>query len=266
MCLIVFAWQVIPGMPLIAAGNRDEFYDRPARPAGWWDDHPQIYAGRDLRGGGTWLGITREGRFAAITNIRAPEEMRADAPTRGTLVSDFLAGSMSPDDYVKSIAPHAADFNGFNLLIGDNTQLMWFSNRGDGDERNGKMLTPGIYGLSNSLLDCAWPKVVRTKAQFASLLCQGAPEEAYFEMLADTTRASDCRLPETGVSLERERLLSAVCIESPDYGTRVSTLVKLHTDHDPVLIERPAAVSNSYEMPVTVKEKSKSCASRFFKC
>lgn len=238
MCLIVFAWHVIPDMPLIAAGNRDEFYDRPAKPADWWDDHPQIYAGRDLQGGGTWIGVTREGRFAALTNIRAPSEMRTDAPSRGALVTNYLAGSMTPDDYVGEIKSQTAEYNGFNLLIGDSDQLIWFSNRGDGDERNGKSLGPGIYGLSNSLLDCAWPKVVRTKAQFASLLCQGAPEDAYFEMLTDTTCASDCRLPKTGVSIERERLLSAVCIESPDYGTRVSTLVKLHGGK-PVLIERP---------------------------
>ncbi|MFC7287156.1 NRDE family protein [Herminiimonas glaciei] len=239
MCLIVFAWHVIPDMPLIAAGNRDEFYDRPAKPADWWEDYPQIYAGRDLQGGGTWIGVTRDGRFAALTNIRAPSEMRDDAPSRGALVTNFLAGTMSPDEYIAELKTHQQDYNGFNLLIGDSKQLVWFSNRGDGDERNGKALGPGIYGLSNSLLDCAWPKVVRTKAQFASLLCQGAPEDAYFEMLTDTTCASDCRLPKTGVSIERERLLSAVCIESPDYGTRVSTLVKLNGGAQPVLIERP---------------------------
>lgn len=239
MCLIVFAWHVIPDMPLIAAGNRDEYYDRPAKPADWWDDYPQIYAGRDLQGGGTWIGVSREGRFAALTNIRAPSEMRDDAPSRGALVTNFLASTMSPDEYITELKTQQQEYNGFNLLIGDSKQLVWYSNRGDGDERNGKALGPGIYGLSNSLLDCAWPKVVRTKAQFASLLCQGAPEDAYFEMLTDTTCASDCRLPKTGVSIERERLLSAVCIESPDYGTRVSTLVKLNGGTQPVLIERP---------------------------
>ena len=239
MCLIVFAWHVIPDMPLIAAGNRDEYYDRPAKPADWWDDYPQIYAGRDLQGGGTWIGVSREGRFAALTNIRAPSEMRDNAPSRGALVTNFLASTMSPDEYITELKTQQQEYNGFNLLIGDSKQLVWYSNRGDGDERNGKALGPGIYGLSNSLLDCAWPKVVRTKAQFASLLCQGAPEDAYFEMLTDTTCASDCRLPKTGVSIERERLLSAVCIESPDYGTRVSTLVKLNGGTQPVLIKRP---------------------------
>ena len=239
MCLIVFAWQVMPNMPLLAAGNRDEFYDRPASPADWWHDHPQIYAGRDLQGGGTWMGITRDGRFAAITNIRAPSEIRPDAPTRGNLVLNYLAGTATPPGYIEEISPHAADYNGFNLLVGNQDELIWYSNRGEKDERNGKPMKPGMYGLSNSLLDCTWPKVVSTKAEFASLLCQGAPEDAFFEMLSDTTCASDCRLPKTGVSLERERLLSAVCITSPDYGTRVSTLVKLQTNQAPILLERP---------------------------
>lgn len=239
MCLIVFAWQLVPGIPLVAAANRDEFLDRPAAPANWWEDHPQVYAGRDLQGGGTWMGITREGRFAAITNVRAPSEMRSDAPSRGELVAGYLTGEIPAQEYIERIAPDAHRFNGFNLLVGDSRTLIWFSNRGQEDERNGKPLPSGVYGLSNGTLDTPWPKVVRTKAQFGSLLCQGAPEDAYFEMLTDTTRASDCRLPKTGVSLEWERLLSAVCIESPEYGTRVSTIARLYADGSAALEERP---------------------------
>lgn len=238
MCLIVFAWQVVPGMPLVAAGNRDEFYDRPASPAAWWNDHPHVYAGRDLRGGGTWLGVTRDGRFAAITNIRAPSEKRDGAPTRGALVADYLAGDMSPEEYLDTISHGAHRFNGFNLLLADQDRLIWYSNRAEDDQRNGKPLPPGIYGLSNGSLDSPWPKVVRTKAQFASLLCQGAPEDAYFDMLTDTVRASDCRLPKTGVSLEWERVLSAVCIESPEYGTRASTVAQVRSDSTAQLRER----------------------------
>jgi uncharacterized protein with NRDE domain len=238
MCLIVFAWQVIPGLPLMAAANRDEYYDRPATPATWWEDSPQVYAGRDLQGGGTWLGVTRDGRFAALTNIRAPSEKKPDAPSRGELVARYLRGEVGAQQYVQEIAEQADRYNGFNLLVGDADHLIWFTNRANADVRNGRPLTPGIYGLSNDMLDSPWPKVVRTKAQFASLLCQGAPEEAYFEMLSDTTRTSDCRLPKTGVSLEMERLLSAVCIESPNYGTRSSTVVQLHACHTAVLTER----------------------------
>jgi uncharacterized protein with NRDE domain len=239
MCLIVFAWKVIPGMPLIAAANRDEFYERPATAADWWKDHPDVFAGRDLQGGGTWLGVTRDGRFAALTNVREPSEKKADAPSRGELVARYLTGSAGPAGYIAEIAAEADRYNGFNLLVGDCDQLIWYSNRGAEDARNGLPLEAGIYGLSNALLDAPWPKVVRTKAQFASLLCQGAPEDAYFEMLRDTARTSDCRLPKTGVSLEMERMLSAVCIESPGYGTRSSTVVQLHACRTAVLNERP---------------------------
>lgn len=238
MCLIVFAWKLIPGLPLLAAANRDEFYDRPASAANWWDDHPQIYAGRDLRGGGTWMGISREGRFAAITNIRSPSEKRQEAPSRGGLVADFLRNDISPQAYVDAIAERGGHYNGFNLLVGDREQLVWYSNGKPDDARNGKPLPPGVYGLSNGTLDTPWPKIVRSKAQFASLLCQGAPEDAYFEMLTDKTRAKDCRLPRTGVDIEWERILSAVCIESPEYGTRASTVVQLFEDCAPVLRER----------------------------
>ncbi|HEX9172730.1 MAG TPA: NRDE family protein, partial [Telluria sp.] len=234
MCLIVFAWRVIPGVPVIAAANRDEFYDRPATPAAWWPDHPQVYAGRDLQGGGSWMGVSRDGpngpRFAALTNIRAPQERRLDAPTRGALVADYLSGNLAAAEYLAQIADGADAYNGFNLVLGDREGLYWFSNRGGADMRNGKPLEAGVYGISNGLLDTPWPKVLRTKAQFSSLLCLGAPEDAYFEMLADTTCAPDLRLPETGVPLDVERMLSAVCIETPGYGTRTSTVVKLYSD------------------------------------
>jgi uncharacterized protein with NRDE domain len=242
MCLIVFAWRVIPGVPVIAAANRDEYYDRPATPAAPWPDHPNVIAGRDLKGGGSWMGVTLDGpngpKFAALTNIRGPNERRSDAPSRGALVADFLTGAMSAPEYLEQIAPGAGAYNGFNLVLGDREALYWFSNRAGDDPRNGQPLEPGVYGISNGLLNDPWPKVVRTKAQFASLLCLGAPEEAYFEMLADTTRAPDVRLPETGVPLDMERMLSAVCINSPEYGTRTSTVVKLFTDAPPQLSER----------------------------
>lgn len=243
MCLIVFAWQVVPAVPLIAAANRDEFYARATAPAGPWSEHPQIYAGRDLQAGGSWMGITQpveEGaasRFAAITNIRAPSEHKDDAPSRGHLVADYLAGEMTPQDYIASIRPTADQYNGFNLVLGDRNTLIWYSNKGDNEPRNGQPLEPGVYGLSNALLDAPWPKVLKTKAQFASLLCLGAPDDAFFEMLSDTAVAPDLRLPETGVPLDLERVLSAVRIESPTYGTRTSTVVKLYTNGPATLQE-----------------------------
>jgi uncharacterized protein with NRDE domain len=242
MCLIVFAWRVMPGMPLIACANRDEYYDRPATGAAPWPDAPNIIAGRDLQGGGSWMGVTQDGphgpRFAALTNIRAPGDWRDDAPTRGALVADFLKGDLDAPAYLARIAPDADAYNGFNLILGDAAGIYWYSNRAGADARNGQALEPGIYGVSNGLLDAPWPKVLRTKAAFASLLLQGAPEEAYFEMLADTTRAPDMRLPQTGVPIDLERELSAVCIEMIGYGTRTSTVVKLVDGGPPELHER----------------------------
>ena len=235
MCLIVFAWKLLPECPLVLAANRDEFFDRPAQAAHWWDDHPVVYAGRDLQAGGTWLGVSRSGRFAALTNIRKGGERRSDVRSRGELVAGFLQSDVSAEAYLASVRERATDYNGFNLLLGDHQQSFWFTNEGDTDMRQ---LEPGIYGLSNGSLDTPWPKVLRAKAQFSSLLCQGAPDDAYFEMLSDTTRASDGRLPDTGVSLEWERLLSPICIESPDYGTRASTLLRVDNGGQAQLIER----------------------------
>lgn len=245
MCLIVFAWKIIPSTPLIVASNRDEFYDRPATPANWWKESPHVFGGKDLQSGGTWMGLTTSNdavaqtvKFSAITNIRSSSEYRQDAPTRGALVANYLTNKLSAKEYIESIKEQAKLYNGFNLLIGDQNDLIWFSNDTPDDERNGQPLPPGIYGISNASLDTPWPKVVKTRAEFASLICQRAPQDAFFEMLSNTTQAPDCRLPDTGVSVELERLLSAACIESPTYGTRVSSLVKIHLDHPPEFQEK----------------------------
>jgi len=179
--------------------------------------------------------VNRSGRFAALTNIRKGSDKRLDARSRGELVAKFLQSDVSAEDYLVNVKDHAAEYNGFNLLLGDHQRSFWFSNEG---ETSTQQLEPGIYGLSNGSLDTPWPKVLRAKAQFSSLLCQGAPDDAYFEMLADTTRAADGRLPDTGVSLDWERLLSPICIESPDYGTRASTLLRVGSGGQAQLIER----------------------------
>ncbi len=224
MCLIVFAWKLVPNCPLILAANRDEFFTRPTQAAGWWEDHPNVYAGRDLQAGGSWLGIDRHGRFAALTNIRNGREPKREARSRGELVADYLCEDIDPHHYLERVREEGSHYNGFNLLVGNTDTLFWISNQGGASFQE---LEPGIYGLSNGTLDTPWPKVVRAKAQFASLLCQNAPDDAYFELLADTTRPADSRLPDTGVSLEWERLLSPICIESADYGTRSSTIVRV---------------------------------------
>ncbi|MDR1310469.1 MAG: NRDE family protein [Burkholderiaceae bacterium] len=244
MCLIVFAWKLFSPAPLFVAANRDEFYARPTEAAHRWKDSPSVFAGRDLQHGGTWMGVSQThdglsgGRFAAITNFRDPQRTRQSAPTRGKLVSDFLESDISPQEYIEKIRAPSRQFNGFNLLVGDCSTLIWFSNYGEAHPRNGQPLSPGIYGLSNALLDNPWHKVVRARAQFASLLAQHAPADAYFEMLSDTAPAPDALLPNTGVGLQWERILSPMCVVSPQYGTRASTLVQLRTDEPPVLNER----------------------------
>jgi uncharacterized protein with NRDE domain len=226
VCLILLAWQAHPEYPFVVAANRDEFFQRATAPAAFWDDAPDILAGRDLEAGGTWLGITRDGRFAALTNYRDPARNRSGTPSRGRLVSDFLAGTSSAEAYLDHLRRVGSDYNGFNLVFGHVAApgvLFCYSNCEDGVRR----LSPGIYGLSNHLLDTPWPKVARGKSALARALGALPDDRLLLELLRDESRARDENLPRTGVSLEWERLLSAAFIREPDYGTRSSTIVLL---------------------------------------
>jgi len=230
MCLLIFAFKTHPTYKLILAANRDEYYDRPTTPAGCWDEAPYLFAGKDLRAGGTWFGITKSGKMAAITNYRDPASIKKSAPSRGEIVSHYLLGSDGPEAYLKKLSKKADAYNGFNLILGDRERLIWYSNR-SGEPHN---LSPGIYGLSNHLLDTPWPKVSQSKAALASQISGGKKPspEALFQILRDRTIPDDSRLPTTGVGLEWERILSPIFIESPDYGTRSSTLLFIdHHDH-----------------------------------
>lgn len=222
MCLIALAWQAHPEFPLIVAANRDEFYGRPALPARFWDDAPQVLAGRDLEAGGTWLGVTRQGRFAALTNYREPGAAKG-TKSRGLLVSRFLEGSETPRDYAQAVAAEGGQYSGFSLLLGTPDSLVAVSNRGLAPT----CMTPGIHGLSNHLLDTPWPKVEKAKAGLAAALQAPAMAEALLELLADAEPATEPRLPDTGVGLAMERLLSPLFIRSSGYGTRVSTVLQL---------------------------------------
>jgi uncharacterized protein with NRDE domain len=221
---------------LVVAANRDEYFGRPAAPAAFWRDRPDILAGRDLEAGGTWLGITRGGRFAALTNYRNPAEKIAGAPSRGALVSGFLAGSSAPSEYLREVESRAGDYRGFSLLFGDLSTMFFFSNRGG--ELTAKV-EPGIHGLSNHLLDTPWPKVERAREGLAKRLEQAFDAPALFQLLDDTARAPTGTLPKTGVSLEMEERLSAIRI-SPvgGYGTRCSTLLCVSEDGDTEFHER----------------------------
>ena len=223
MCLIVVGWRVHPDYPLVVAANRDEFYARPTAIAAPWPDAPQIIGGIDLEAGGTWLGVTESGRFAAVTNVREPNMAKA-ASSRGALTRDFLLANMPAGDFAQQI--EGSHYAGFNLLLSDGESLLYCSNR-DGKPR---ALPPGIYGLSNHLLDSPWPKLVQARQRFTAAL-QHLPEEAaFFELLADQTIVEDDKLPQTGVPLEWERLLSAVFVKSENYGTRASTLLWQSSD------------------------------------
>jgi len=236
MCLILLAYDAHPLYRLILAANRDEFLSRPAAPATFWDDYPRILAGRDLKEGGAWLGVTRSGRIAAITNYRAPRSELQDAPSRGGLVSGFLAGSMPAEDYLAFLSREGAGYNGFNLIFGDMRHLCWFSNRGG----EPKYLQPGIHGLSNHLLDTPWPKVRHGKEAVERLIAPGKRIEpdALFAILADRTIAPDNLLPDTGVGIELERLLSPPFITAPTYGTRSSTVILIDREGETSFIEK----------------------------
>lgn len=218
MCLIVIGWRAHPDFPLVVAANRDEFYGRPTAAAGRWPDHPRVLGGRDLEAGGTWLGISEDGRFAAVTNVREPGTPKG-RHSRGELTRDFLLGKEPAGDYVAGMK--RSDYSGFNLLVCDGDGLWYASNRG-GEPRR---LPPGLYGLSNHLLDTPWPKLVAARQRFATALDALPATDGFFDILADDQIVADQHLPQTGVSLEWERRLSAIFVRSTDYGTRASTVL-----------------------------------------
>ncbi len=235
MCLIFLGWQRHPKYRLVVAANRDEIYARPTAPADYWKDAPGLLAGRDLEGGGTWLGVTRAGRFAAVTNYRRGDGHVANAPTRGRLVSDFLLSKSTPADYLQSLAERAYAYNGFNLLVGDHESLHWFATHGG----EPLMLEPGVYAVSNDLLDTPWPKVVRGKNAFERLLeSPDIDPAAIFDLLMDRQIAEDAALPDTGIGLARERDLSPIFITAGDYGTRSSTVLLVEGTGDTTFHER----------------------------
>jgi uncharacterized protein with NRDE domain len=234
MCLILIAYDAHPEFPLVIAANRDEYYERPTAKAAYWTDHKQILAGRDLECMGTWLGVTRAGRFAALTNYRDPRERKTDAPSRGHLVSDFLASELDPLVYLDAVKNAASRYNGFNLLAGDAKGIFCFSSR----ESAVQKLSPGVHGLSNHLLDTPWPKVVRGKQRLQQVLASEPETNALLDLLQDRVPASASELPDTGIGTELERVLSPALIVSQRYGTRASTAVLFGADASVCFTER----------------------------
>ena len=220
MCLIVFSFQQDQNFPLVVTANRDEFYRRPTRSAHWWSDLP-IFAGRDLEAMGTWLGITGSGRFAAVTNVREPGRNVVALRSRGELTRDYLTSMDSPRTYLQELQQRATDYAGFNLLVGDHTELWFYSNR----DREPHQLQPGLYGISNGAFDEPWPKLTSGKQAMAEQLRLGPDTEQLATILLDSQVYADHLLPQTGVPLEWERLLSSRFIRSDNYGTRASTVL-----------------------------------------
>lgn len=223
MCLIVFAYDCHPRYTMILAANRDEYFKRPTASACFWDSHPEILAGRDLEMLGTWMGISRSGRWAALTNFRDPASQLANPKSRGRLVGNFLCGDTSPFDYLQDVVLARDSYNPFNLLVGDGAKLFFLCSKA----AEIKELTPGLYGLSNQQLDYPWPKVQKSKQALAQYLdlSQEVEPQALFEILADEERAPDSQLPATGISYDLEKLLSSIFIRGTDYGTRSSTVL-----------------------------------------
>lgn len=230
MCLINFHLNEHPNYKLIVVANRDESYARPTAPANFWKDYPDLLAGRDLLGMGTWLGITRQGKFAALTNFRdlTLEPLTVDKITRGEIVTNYLTEDISPQAYLEKLHQHKDRYEGFNVIVGSADQLFYYNNI----ESNIKEIHHGTHGISNHMLNTPWPKVTKSKEKFQEYIMNhdviGAND--LFDIFADCELAEDHNLPNTGVGLDLERQLSPLFIKTPDYGTRSSTV--LFVDHD----------------------------------
>ncbi|PQJ35856.1 hypothetical protein BSZ35_15740 [Salinibacter sp. 10B] len=235
MCLLVFSYDQHSDYPLIFAGNRDEFYERPAASADRWEDAPHVLGGRDLEAGGTWMGVTRAGHWGVVTNIRDPHSYRADARSRGALVAEYLRETPDPHSYLDRVATEAEQYNGFNLLVGTPTSLYYLSNR----NARVQAVEPGIHGLSNDHLNTPWPKVKRAKRGLQARLQKNEiTVDSLLALLEDRRPAPEEQLPETGLGRERERMLSPIFIEGERYGTRASTVLLMERDGTVTFAER----------------------------
>jgi len=234
MCLVLVAHQASAEWSLLVLANRDEFYDRPTAAASRWAECPELIGGRDLVSGGSWFGV-RGSKWGSVTNVRDGKKPSHRDRSRGWLVRDYLLSGVSPQEFMSGLVSQREDYAGFNLLLGDREELWYCSNRGPLAQK----LTPGVYGLSNHLLDTPWPKVVRGKRALSALLDNPSLDrDQAFSILADTTLADDEALPATGIPLEWERALSAAFISKNDYGTRCTTLLTRTTAGESHFVER----------------------------
>lgn len=235
MCLLLISYNIHPEYPLIVAANRDEFYQRPTEKAHFWKDYKELLAGRDLEAGGSWLGITKKGRFAAITNYRDMRLLKENVTSRGELVTDFLTSTLTPVKFGHKLSGTADKYNGYNLIFSDFDTLYYFSNQ----TKHLTQLNEGIYGLSNHLLDTPWPKVIKSKEAFLEVTSEKnieAPD--LFKILSDDKEAPEDQLPDTGLSPGLEKAVSPVFIKSDSYGTRSSTVILINSVNEVLFIEK----------------------------
>jgi len=255
MCLVLIAYRSHPRYPLVLAANRDEFRARPAQPLHWWNDGVHMLAGRDLQGGGSWLGVDALGRMALVTNYRDPSLPRPQGTSRGSLIGEFLGARQSAAEFVRAAASRAGQFSGFNLLAMDQEGLGYVTSH---PEPEARMLLPGIYGLSNRRLDTPWPKILRARRQFERELMTDHPRpEALMRILSDRTIADDGVLPDTGIDIEWERLLSSAFIVSDGYGTRCSTIILMRNDNRVTVEERSYATDGAVTVRVRMAYESR---------
>ncbi|MGG0657859.1 NRDE family protein [Rummeliibacillus pycnus] len=237
MCIVNFHFHNHSKYKLILVANRDEFYERPTKPAHYWEDEPNILAGRDLRQMGTWLGITKEGKFAAITNFRDPSLPVTGRYSRGEIIRNFLTNDIQPDLFINGLIKERQSYGGYNVILGDSNGLYHYNNVLD----ESKDIKPGTHSLSNHSLDTPWPKVAKAKTRLNEYV-QTNPLEVnindLFNLVSDRSMAHDDELPHTGVGLEMERLLSPIFIKIPNYGTRSSSVLLIDKNNHVTFVER----------------------------
>lgn len=247
MCLVLIAKGIHPRFPMVLAANRDEYYQRPAEQAHFWQDNPGILSGRDLEKGGTWLAVDRRGRIAAVTNFREPSRKKRGHRSRGYLVSEYVMGDLVPSDYLDRLSGQVDEYDSFNLFVGDRNTLCFISTF----NRELQQLRSGIYGISNGDLDYPWPKVVKGKQVMQQILESDRLDTGrLFELLQDRETPPDGDLPETGVGLDIERMLSPIFVNGKEYGTRCSTVITLDNENNLYFAEVTYDVQGRHNAPV----------------
>ncbi len=252
MCLIAWNWQPGSATPLLLIANRDEFYARPTAALHAWPE-TGILAGRDLQAGGTWLGVSRSGRLAALTNHRDATRQRDEAPSRGELVSGFLSSNLSAGAYLKALSQSVADYNPFNLLVYDGSSLLGL------ESHHARIVTmkPGVGAVSNANFQTPWPKLTRLTAGLQQLVSHGQPDDAQLlTLLQNPQPASDADLPQTGLPLPLERVLSAIFIASANYGTRASSVVRFEADRMSLLEQGFDAAGPIHTLTLTANRQA----------